>query len=956
MSGDRSTTASLRRDHAPRRRGAWARSSASLAARGLFVGFVLLLGLGVAGPGAAQEARVEIASAPYYQGQPIELHVIAEQFEEDPAPQVEFDPEPGVALRLQGVSPSSSTSITIVNGQISRVHQVSFTYRYELTSARVGALRIPEFRVRQGAVVRTTRPFSIEVAAVPSSDEFGIAVVLPQGPIFVGQKVPVAIEFRIDQEAASQILDYRVQVPLFDVPGLRFIDAAPAGADSQLQIVTAAGPMQLPAKSEERTIGGRPSLVLRAERTLIAQKPGRIEVDAPTVAVERGTRFRQDFFGGRRAVQTQRTVSAGRALRLEVAELPREGRPASFAGAVGSDFSLEVQADRSVVQLGEPIELDFRVRGHGDLSSAGLPPLDAPGLFDPARFRLPEEAPAGILDEDGKHFRVTVRVLDANVREIPSLEYAWFDSETRRFETVRSQPIALSVSAAQVVGADAVTSAPGAGGADASGGGALAEDEAAAIKGASAGRGDAAGGASTAEGRGGPGGGPARSSSLAESAANLAVERDPDVLLQGVRANRGVGIATVSLYLVGLALVGLGFVDRRRRAVDPRLRARIDALQRAKQAVESALAHGSDGPGALGRALREWIAASPEEASAEVDALLAECDALRFAPGAGGGAGGAAGGLPEPLASRARELIDDRLAAATAAASASASNSSRARLVALACVLGAASLSTAIGLASLVAFAAIASPATAVEPDARARLERTVADYEAAQAESDRDARIAGFQRAEQGFAALIEEGARSPALYTNLGNAALQAGRVGQAVLAYRRALTLDPKMATARQNLAHVRAQLPAWVPRPGDAETDPALYAYRRVAAPTRALAAAGCFAGATLALFLAGRRREGAWRGLVIALGVGWLALLASVVVDGRGAAGQAGVLTAEETAARSSDSALAALAFPEPLPQGVEIEQLELRGDFARIRLANGRDVWVRDTSVSLIDD
>ena len=39
------------------------------------------------------------------------------------------------------------------------------------------------------------------------------------------------------------------------MPGLRFIDAAPAGADAQLQIMTAAGPMQLPAKSEERTIG-----------------------------------------------------------------------------------------------------------------------------------------------------------------------------------------------------------------------------------------------------------------------------------------------------------------------------------------------------------------------------------------------------------------------------------------------------------------------------------------------------------------------------------------------------------------------------------------------------------------------------------------------------------------------------------------------------------------------------
>ncbi|MFO0687997.1 MAG: BatD family protein [Myxococcota bacterium] len=948
MSRDRSIVQAARAVHA----------ACAAALRGarlpLLLGLTLGLAmLGSARPAIAQEARVEIAAAPYYQGQPIELHVIAEQFEEDPEPQVAFDPVPGVSIRLIGVSPTSSTSISIVNGQISRVHQVSFTYRYELTSPRVGELRIPVFHVRQGAVERSTRPFAIQVTAVPSSDEFGIAVVLPQGPIFVGQKVPVAIEFRIDQEAAPQILDYRIQIPLFDVPGLRFIDSAPANADSPLQIMTANGPIQLSATSEERTIGGRPSLVLRAERTLIAQKPGAIDVAAPTVAVERGTRFRQDFFGGRRAVQTQRTVSAGRALRLEVAELPREGRPASFAGAVGSDFSLEVQADRSVVQLGEPIELDVRVRGHGDLSSAGLPPLDAPGLFDPARFRLPQEAPAGILEEDGKHFRVTVRVLDASVREIPALEYAWFDSETRRFETVRSQPIALSVSAAQVVGAEAVTSAAGDAAEAAGGAGGLASGLPG-LGGATAAEG-AAGAEAAGSGEGGaaPGGGPPRASSLAESAANLAVERDPEILLRGVRTSRGVGVATVSLYLVGLALVGWGFVDRRRRAVDPRVRARIEALESAKRAVEAALASPADGPGALGRALREWVAASPHEASAEVDALLAECDALRFAPGAGGGRG-AGGGVPDALARRARQLIEDRLAAASKAASTSLSRAVRAALLVLG--LGVGALSTAVALGPGQAYAAEGDAPAAPATDARARLERAVADYEAAQAEADRDARLAGFQRALQGFASLIDEGARSPALYTNLGNAALQAGRAGQAVLAYRRALRLDPTVATARQNLAHVRSRLPGWVPRPGSSESDGALQAYRRIAAPTRALAAAGCFAAAALAFVLAGRRPTGAWRGLAIALGLAWLGLLASVVADARGAAGQPGVLTTEETVARSSDSALAALAFPDPLPQGVEVERLEVRGDFARVRLANGRDVWVRGSSVTPIDD
>ena len=628
-------------------------------------------------PGAAQEVRVEIDPGPHYQGQPIELQIVATQFEEEPAPVVEFDPQAGISLRFLGVSPSSSTSISIVNGHFSRIHEVSFSYRYELTSARVGALRVPEFRVRQGTTLRRTEPFALEIAAVQSSDEFGISVVLPEGPIFVGQKVPVVIEFRLDGELQRELLEYRIAIPLFDVPGLHFVDTNPARSDTQLEVTTAAGAMRFPASSEQRMIGGRASLVVRVERTLIAQKPGVIRADAPSVSIERATQYRRDLFGQRQAVASARSVSAGRAVKLEVAEVPATGRPASFAGAVGSGFSLEVGADRSVVQLGEPIELSFHLRGHGDLSTAGLPPLDADGLFDPARFRLPEEAPAGLLDEDGKHFKLTLRVLDANVREIPALAYSWFDADTRRFETVHSQPIALSVGAARIVGADAVTSGGGAA-LDAS-----AEGEAA--------RARQAEGEAVANTAANPSGNPpapsgaageagARMSSLAESAANLAVERDAGILLRAAQMSRGAGLATVSLYGIGLALLGFGILDRRRRSLDPRVRERLASLSRAKQAVEAAAAPGNaDGAGALGRALRELVAAYPDEATPALDALLAECDALRFAPGVGG-SGPSGSGVPEALALRVRNLIEERLSvvAVSGASARPASDASRA--------------------------------------------------------------------------------------------------------------------------------------------------------------------------------------------------------------------------------------------------------------------------------------
>ena len=269
---------------------------------------------------------------------------------------------------------------------------------------------------------------------------------------------------------------------------------------------------------------------------------------------------------------------------------------------------------------------------------------------------------------------------------------------------------------------------------------------------------------------------------------------------------------------------------------------------------------------------------------------------------------------------------------------------------------GRASCALALGLLLLAAFGSGAHAQEIAGIDVRSRLARALADYEQAEREADRDARIAGFRRAEQGFAALLADGIESPALQTNLGSAALQAGDLGQAVLAYRRALRLDPAAVTARQNLAHVRSLLPAWVPQPSGSEGADALLVYRRIPESTRSLLAAGSFAVSALFLVLSARRTEGPWRGLAILFGIAWLVLLATVVLDGSGEEGVAVVLTAVEEPARSSDSTLARLAFPDPLPQGVEALRLEVRGDFARIRFANGRDVWVRSGSLTPVAD
>jgi tetratricopeptide (TPR) repeat protein len=260
-------------------------------------------------------------------------------------------------------------------------------------------------------------------------------------------------------------------------------------------------------------------------------------------------------------------------------------------------------------------------------------------------------------------------------------------------------------------------------------------------------------------------------------------------------------------------------------------------------------------------------------------------------------------------------------------------------------------------LATATAATLAALSVQASEPDGLdqpARLERALMLYARALEDSNRDSRIANFAEAEAGFTALLESGAWNVALLTNLGNAALQSERIGVAVLAYRRALLLDPEAATALQNLAYVRSLLPVWVPRPDSHDTSQVLFFYRKIPALQRANLAAGFFLFAAGSLAVSIRRREGAWRGFAVMGAIAWALLLASVLFDQDPQAGRSAVVTADETIARSADSRLSALALPEPLPAGAEVEILEYRAQWTRIRLHNGREVWVRASSVSRV--
>jgi len=565
----------------------------------------------------AQRAHIQISAGPYFQGQAVDVHLVVEDFEESPTPEVEVASPRDARLDFVAVSPSTRSSISIVNGRMTQTREVRFVYQYRFVAAAAGVFVVGPFHVVQGATQRTTGPLQLEVRPLGKSDRVGIEARWPRGEVFPGQRFDVELEWSFEAELEARMRDYRIEVPIFNRGDLfRYIDQPTERGDTELKVQTAGGPISLKAEVSERSVNGRLFKFVTAKRTLVALRPGSFDFAGSTVVVEEVTRWRRDLFGQRTPQSVRKLPTIDDARSLVVRDVPRAGRPASYAGAIGRGFSLESSADRSVLQAGDPIELTLVLHGDGNLDGAGLPDLATGGGLSPEHFRIPPGVQGGVVKDGSKTFRIQLRVLDAGVREIPPIPYSYFDTEKKSYVTVASRPIALSVRRARVITADDVVS--GAAPADSDD---LREGDRRVAE-----------AARQAEAR------VVAGSNVVLAGANLSIVRDPAKLVRpGGAGSDTMGV--VLLYLIGLVSIIAAVLVRRHSDLDPVVveRRKRFAAERRK-IVDAAGRPRAEAMAQIADALRAMLRAAPGARSADLDAFLAACDAVAYAPGGAEGA------------------------------------------------------------------------------------------------------------------------------------------------------------------------------------------------------------------------------------------------------------------------------------------------------------------------------
>ena len=207
------------------------------------------------------------------------------------------------------------------------------------------------------------------------------------------------------------------------------------------------------------TVNGRPYRTCTwSQYVMFPQTTGKLHIPAITfegVVIQQNRNvdpFEAFFNGGSGYVEVKKKIEAP-GIEIQVDPLPQ--RPATFSGGVGK-FNISAQLDKTETKANDPITLRIIVSGTGNLKLIKQPVINLPKDFDKYEPKVTEQTKlttAGI--EGSKIYDVLIVPRHQGKYDIPPVEFTYFDTNTKRYETVKTETFHLDV--AKGSGASAVS-------------------------------------------------------------------------------------------------------------------------------------------------------------------------------------------------------------------------------------------------------------------------------------------------------------------------------------------------------------------------------------------------------------------------------------------------------------------------------------------------------------------
>jgi hypothetical protein len=212
--------------------------------------------------------------------------------------------------------------------------------------------------------------------------------------------------------------------------------------------------------AQDGTYDGKPfRFVILKRVVLYPQKTGDLDIEPLSldVSVEVPS-SRRDFFGRPVYTATNKTVSAG-SRTIKVKELPTNGKPENFTGAVG-DFNFSVTTSKTDLNAAESLQAIVKASGSGNLKLFQLPEPNLPSSLEVYDPEFKETISTSLNGMEGTISNTyTIIPSFKGKYPIPSISFSYFNPKTESYKTIRSDEILINVIAGPSSGSTAINNA-----------------------------------------------------------------------------------------------------------------------------------------------------------------------------------------------------------------------------------------------------------------------------------------------------------------------------------------------------------------------------------------------------------------------------------------------------------------------------------------------------------------
>ena len=351
---------------------------------------------------------------------------------------------------LAGPSTSTSSSMSWVNGNITRSVEYSFTYI--IRADKTGTFEIPSATIVVKGKKIESNKLTIQVIAPDASGANQAAQQQPSRT----QQQPAETSFSDDDlyititvNKSDVYQDEAILLTTKVYNRLTLESYTPIKNPDlkNFMVEELPGPNQVTFHHEN--INGKTyNVAVLNQKVLYPQTSGKIYIEPTTIEfLFRQKQTRQsysifdNFFDNYRTVR--RTVHS-KGLTINVKPLPTP-RPSSFSGVVG-DIQLNVTASKTDAKVNDGITVKATISGTGNIRFAGNPQIKYPSDFDVFDPKVTSNITQ--TSQGGKGSRTIETLIiprHAGTFEIPAVEYAYFNHITGTYKTLRSQPIIINV-------------------------------------------------------------------------------------------------------------------------------------------------------------------------------------------------------------------------------------------------------------------------------------------------------------------------------------------------------------------------------------------------------------------------------------------------------------------------------------------------------------------------------